>query len=407
MNNVEMQATMHNNFVFEVVDKNTGEVKQTAKAENLVTKLGKKNFFRSLFRSSAPDMPTAVYKIMKIGSGTGTFTDTMTAMIKEELSLATTVVNTTREITSDRLYVKKDLKAIINYNQLNGINISEVGLWSGKGSYDNETAVGLATHAFITDSQGNPITILKTETDIIYIYATVYFTVTHNAGANLSFIKDALTGQNYLTYLIDAKGYEYNTQYRQYRVQLGESNTPPAITDTNIKGRAVGAQVPTKAQYKGIPFTLDETLCTATWTYRWDNTVSGKVREAFFTGMYKSGDEYYAWTSLPFIRFVLPIGSWTEHVETDQAIATGDGTTVTFNLPPNAFPVKDGTLVVKVGGTETTEYTYNNTTGVITMNTAPGAGATITVSYKNDFIPKHQYNLLDLTIKFTFSGLAS
>ncbi len=66
-----------------------------------------------------------------------------------------------------------------------------------------------------------------------------------------------------------------------------------------------------------------------------------------------------------------------------EAVGTGDAADTTFSLK-HKFVVS-GTLKVYLNGTlktETSDYTVNYATGVITFNSAPGGGVAITASYR-------------------------
>ena len=62
-----------------------------------------------------------------------------------------------------------------------------------------------------------------------------------------------------------------------------------------------------------------------------------------------------------------------------EAVGTGDGTIVDFTLANAGFIT--GSLIVYLDGTETTEYTAVESTGVITFSTAPGEGVAVTADY--------------------------
>lgn len=80
---------------------------------------------------------------------------------------------------------------------------------------------------------------------------------------------------------------------------------------------------------------------------------------------------------------------------TDQTLGTGDGTTTTFQLIKKytqgntsrtrtiSKPV-DGTVLIAVAGSTTTNFTVNVSTGVVTMTSAPAAGASVTAGFEFD-----------------------
>lgn len=65
---------------------------------------------------------------------------------------------------------------------------------------------------------------------------------------------------------------------------------------------------------------------------------------------------------------------------TDEAVGTGDGSDTTFTL--DHIPMVGSSLVVKVAGTLSLAYTFDDTTGVITFTAAPALSAAITASYQ-------------------------
>lgn len=68
-----------------------------------------------------------------------------------------------------------------------GATITEVGI--------SDTTNAINTHALITDAEGNPLSITKTDIDVVVIYATVFIEF-KNKSANTIFY-DFPTG-NYL-----------------------------------------------------------------------------------------------------------------------------------------------------------------------------------------------------------------
>jgi len=412
--NVTVDTKMHNNFRFEVVDAKTGEVKQEAKAENIVTNNGKNIFFNTLFKGYNYPMAFALLKEISVGGGLGTFDPNWLNMIKPLGKYQTTKVSSESTISSDRIQTKVVYKVTLNYDVLVDADLTEIGFSCDITRSDAFTLFGikpgLVTHAFITDSEGNPITLHKTATDIVNIYATVYFTMTHNAGANASFCGSNLpeaVGNAFISYFAGrdnvyaSDGWTFVRHY--WQIALGDNGVAPSISDRGIKGTTIAKSLP-ELTSPAIAI-IDNVNRTAIAEYTFNTSIIGKVKEIYIGCTCQFMEASYNSNVQPVLRMVLPIGAWVEHVEEDQNLATGDGTTKLFNLPSTAFPTKAGTLVVKVGGSISTDYTFNNSTGLITFNAAPGAGALVSVSYKNDYIPKHQYNILKVSVKFTFSGL--
>lgn len=148
---LKIPVNIHNKFEFEVTDVATGEMKQRVTAYNIVLD----NYFSKLINNTS----NAIGAI-SIGRGTGTLSQTRTGLFSEITSRSATVVTSVKAYSTS--YVKK--KVVFNPEEYVGEVITEVG-FSG------------STHALLTDSEGNPISITKTALDIITIYATLYCTL--------------------------------------------------------------------------------------------------------------------------------------------------------------------------------------------------------------------------------------
>lgn len=149
---------LHNRFDIEVVDSTTGKVKQRAQAENVICS----NLWVRLFT------PTSYFKYIHYGTGSGTPASTDTSLF--------TFLGYKTPSTSDDTYYFNEAdgygyitrKIILNPEDNVGSVLTEVGIAYGTASTD------LCTHALLKDMNGNPISISKTSTDLINIYATVY-----------------------------------------------------------------------------------------------------------------------------------------------------------------------------------------------------------------------------------------
>ena len=96
----------------------------------------------------------------------------------------------------------------------------------------------------------------------------------------------------------------------------------------------------------------------------------------------------------------------------DCALGTGDGTTTAFQLVKTyssgsqtyARTIKKpvaGTLKVALDGTgqtETTDFNVDNTTGIISFVTAPGAGVAVTAGFEFDVPVRFDSDRLDLDV---------
>lgn len=153
--NIKEQIKVHNNFTIEVRDATTGALKQVGKAENIV--LDNWDFYKK---------PSYIF----FGEGTDQSLEnpTMKNLIKHLGSR--NIHEQSRTIQNGYLVINYKSQTV-NAGEFIGKQISEIGL------SHSEYRDYLMTHAFIRDSEGNPLVITKTATDVIVFYATVYINV--------------------------------------------------------------------------------------------------------------------------------------------------------------------------------------------------------------------------------------
>ena len=163
---------LHNNFVATLYDSKTGALKQTVRAENLVTNEGYRsaNAFNSVF---------GIHLVIGTGHGTPSVTDT--ALFNQLVSSYNSGTSTTSSITriGDNQFQRK-LTVKFSENECNG-TLTEIGL--GYQAY--QTSFKLHTHALFTDAEGHAIEILKTNADTLTIVATVFLEITYTENSKL------------------------------------------------------------------------------------------------------------------------------------------------------------------------------------------------------------------------------
>jgi len=156
---IDTQINIHNRFDIEVIDARTGDKRQEAKAYNVVCD----NMWTELDKSHTTSKYEWFNKIT-YGRGNGTPSS-------EDADLFSTIASV---LASDLTYGVDYANAVcwirksIHIDELtsNGETISEIGIRSTNGV--------LCTHAMLQDMNGNHISIQKSNTDILNIYATVY-----------------------------------------------------------------------------------------------------------------------------------------------------------------------------------------------------------------------------------------
>lgn len=154
--NIELsaKASIHNRFDIEVVDAKTGEIKQRAYAENIIL-----DAYWAWLASSTNSISYIHY-----GTGTGTPVASRTSLFTfAGFSYADKVA-----YTNKRGVFSYKQKGIILETAAVGKTITEIGIAYGT------AAANLVTHAMLKDMNGNQISIVKTDTDIINLYSTVF-----------------------------------------------------------------------------------------------------------------------------------------------------------------------------------------------------------------------------------------
>lgn len=188
---IKAGAKVHNFFAFEVRDAKTNELKQTARAENIVL-----NSYFAQWANVNQSRSLIHHQGICFGRGTGTLARTRTSLFSQIAQIPSSIVdfgvegNTgwiTREIT-------------LGVTQYNGEVITEVGFRSM--FLDTFNISYLETHALLQDSAGNPITITKTDTDIVIIRGTFYATITPGTGLGATGVYNADVVSNLRYYML-------------------------------------------------------------------------------------------------------------------------------------------------------------------------------------------------------------
>lgn len=164
-----VNGNIHNRFDIEVIDAKSGEIRQRAQAENIIL-----DALWTKLLSASP----AYNQYIHYGTGSGTPTANRTQLFTFLGSKQPAEEDDYYDInyTVGTLSVRR--KIVLSENEHVGATLTEVGIAYGT------SASNLVTHAMLKDMNGNTVTILKTATDIINIYATVFVHVNPNGYAN-------------------------------------------------------------------------------------------------------------------------------------------------------------------------------------------------------------------------------
>ena len=334
--NIDVRANLHNRFDIEVIDARSGEVRQRAQAENVICN----GLWTKLLSSSPWYFTTIQYGT---GSGTPAATDT---------SLFTFLGYGTPAVADDTYAWGADLKSrsitrkiVLSESVAVGSTLTEVGIGS------SSSASSLCTHAMIRDMNGNQISINKTNTDIINIYATVF----------IHWVDDAHAGSIgilHTDYIFTSLfGIQKDTPYGFPNRHLATAYGGFGYTEAFVSDRDTTTG-------NGGTVTLTSNASAKTLTFTCSRATVGQsnvggIRKIFLGGQYGnfSSNTYglYDYYSSLLLRVG---GAWYPGTTiTAEAIGTGDGATKDFRT---AFPLVTNAAIYLDGLAQTSGVTVDN-----------------------------------------------
>lgn len=306
------KASIHNRFDIEVRDAETGELKQQAKAENIV--------LDSLWTRMQSSPQSAWFNRIHYGSGQATPSASDKSLTQFVASLSPSEEDYGWNAETGVYHWQR--KVSIAAADSVGKQISEVGIAYG------DTASYLVTKALLQDMNGNPVSILKTSTDIINIYATVFVHVNpdgYNNGSCKVFCPD--TSECFLRYL--AGDYFYNSQGTAaswvpyaYRAPYGTADYASEGYDATLLVGSWSEQTATDWSFSAS--TKQFTLPTKRLDVGYGNTDYGMYYLTL-----SSSKSYYV-KSADIVLYAAPGGWFPGSDIVGEAIGTGDGSTVDF-----------------------------------------------------------------------------
>ena len=242
------------------------------------------------------------------GTGTGTPTPDRTSLFSH---LGTKSASTEETIKAFPVSSWKR-KIVLNPEEYVGRTITEVGIAYGS------SASNLVTHAMLKDSEGNPISITKTSTDVVTIYATVFITLV-NAIPELKWIGTPRDNQliNYLT---------------------GGSAPSGSFRLSTIEN----------------PSSSLGTTATVTWTSDVPNRKRKTNIARFGTTSGNGHVKYLGFTDLFRLKLPAP-GIFSGQPYTGVNVGSGDGVKKSFMLP--SANIRQSSLVIKKNGLTVSDYT--------------------------------------------------
>jgi hypothetical protein len=325
---------IHNRFDIQVKDAETMEVIQTAQAENIVLD---RMYDRLLAFQSYFDQ-------IVFGSGTGTLSASRTTLFTRIGNKAAVTESLVRSYPTS--VWTRSIR--LGTEEFNGQTIREVGI--------SDTTTNINTHALITDSEGNPLSVEKTNLRIIDIYATVFVEV----------------------YSVDSGCFFYGNGLRDY------------LTGGSAPSNVIGLHDVINNEIEAI------TNLTATRTSN-SSEKSLTLAVRFNVEHHNKDVRAIDWIGGG-LRWLIPrTGVYTGTAKTNVPLGVGDGLNDTFELPNKEVTG----LTVKVDGVTTTAYSIGFPYNVV-FDTAPANGLLVTADYTTKYIPKDSDHVLDVTMKIQF-----
>lgn len=321
---------IHNRFDIEVLDAETGRLKQEAKAYNVICN----QLWTRLFAKQQ------YFSYIQYGSGDGTPSASDTSLFNyvggPSADNATASIDYEKGVFSLRKQIQLAAGTAV------GVTITEVGIAYGP------TSTYLCTHAMLEDMNGNRVSIVKTGTDVINIYATVYvhFNPRGYDGGCIRPVTCVPTRGLFAT--LCGHGTEYPD--RMYVTQFDTAD----IQDSSLGGWPRNGGDDT-AGYVSVSVLGDVANKTITFTPARLESNAYNIGGFRYLNLWRysygsTTNMYEPWC------IVRPGGSWFPYSQvTSEAVGTGDGSTVDYSLKfPFVHDVK-----VYVDGVETTDFTYD------------------------------------------------
>lgn len=202
--NLKYPVKLHNRFDVIATNRLTGEKRQIAYAENIILN----SLWTQLINGS-----NAYFQYIHFGTGSGELSAARTSLFT--FLGAKAGATSTYTMNMPEGYISRTRSITLIETEYVGSTLTEVGI-----AYSSSSST-LMTHAQLRDMNGNPVSILKTNVDIITIYATVYFVVPVFDKARINFANDFIQSLKANGAVVSGSGGEDVL----LRYVLGESTT--------------------------------------------------------------------------------------------------------------------------------------------------------------------------------------
>lgn len=332
---LDINAKIHNRFDIEVIDSGSGKVKQQAVGYNVICD----NLWSKLLSTN-----WGYFNYIHYGDGSGTPSPSDTSLfsfigykaIETSTSDASPIVKPIIKIDYEAGVYSITNGATLGTGDAVGKTITEVGI-----AYSS-SANTLCTHSMLQDMNGNPVSITKTDTDVIHIYATMFvkYDSTGAKGVHISPPSELPRGGYYSKYWTDGmfgwltgsvtSNYTYLRKYPGFSIlQTNGICLKEFSTASSSKYSGIGSVLTPTFDVENRKLTL-----VASRVSPESNNFSGGYR---YMGLYSTGNKTsnYMFTAeaTVFSDIFLEVGEGNVLQPSEivgEAIGTGDGETVDF-----------------------------------------------------------------------------
>lgn len=342
---IKTKASIHNKFHVEVRNADSGELKQEGFAENIVTD--------EMYSNNGLMGFNHTFNGIAFGGGVGTPSPSDTRLFNE--------IGAKSGKVDERIWshpVSSVTKSVVlGTTEFNGTTITEVGIY--RLLYLNDGA-GIVTHAMLKDAEGNPLSIAKTSSDVITIYATLYIELVDDPQAKGKF--NEMPNYNPIVMTVIDRSWVSVTNRgggaSNNGVMVGSAGGPAPYNYMKLIDKHLG--VP--KYYSGFNSIIrDLDSRKIKWETRLDvNSANFDIEEiglALGGGSYQSGvSTRYIEPELAYRLDLTDSYVWTPYRLKDLELGTGDGLNTEFNIGRH----RTSDIEVKVDGQSVSGYTLRN-----------------------------------------------
>lgn len=335
--NIKGNAVLHNRFDIVVYDAETMEEVQRGKAENIVLDRAYTRLCSFL----------SYFDNIVFGTGTGIPTPDRTTLFNRLGYKAATTEEVVRAYPTSRWVRKIRLDTL----EFNGSIITEVGI--------SDTTTNINTHALITDAEGNPLSIEKTDLRIVDIYATVFIEIPN----------------------VDSGLFWFSNGWRDYLTGgTAPTNDINVSTGVNDYGHVKTGTRTADAANKRV-----------------------KIETRLGVDEFNNDIRFVGWLGAGLGVKLPRVGIWEGKQRNNVQIGVGDGVATKFSIPNMVITGLQITVDDVIQSSGWSLDALNN----VIFDSPPAAGLIVKANYNSILIPKDINHVLDIAITLQYNNMGT